>query len=116
MSQQENTPMTDLDQMVSDDRIQILKAAIPYVSPNGQRILSIYSKVQELQNTIRLLPKDNGDMRICGSDAEASMPPLEILNEIRPFCSESVQKNIDQIIQIFAMLQMAELFQGPDYF
>ena len=39
-----NTPMTDLDQMVSDDQIQILKAAIPYVSPSGQRLLSVYSK------------------------------------------------------------------------
>lgn len=114
MSQQGPTPMTDLDQMVSDDQLQILKAIIPYVSPHGQRFLSLYSKVRELHNTMNLLPKQNSDMRICGSDSDAAMPPLDILNEIRPFCSESAQKQIDQVIQIFAMLQMAELFQDSD--
>lgn len=115
MNQQDNTPMTGLDQMVSSDWLQIIKAVIPYVSPNGQRFLSIYSKVQELHNTINLMPNQGGDMRICGSDADASMQPLDILNEIRPFCSKSAQQNIDQVIQIFAMLQMAELFQDPDH-
>ncbi len=114
MNQQEPIPMTGLDQMVSDDHLQILKAIIPYVSPNGQRILSIYSKAQELQNTIRLQPQQEGDMRICGSGAEVSMDPLDILSEIRPFCGESAQKNIDQIIQIAAMLQMAELLQDSN--
>lgn len=114
MSQQTTTPMTDLDQMVSDDQLQILKAIIPYASPNGQRLLSIYSKIQELRNTMALWPRRDSDMRICGSDTDTSMPPLEILNEIRPFCSESAQQRIDQVIQIYAMLQMAELFQDSN--
>lgn len=112
MNQQETTPMTDLDQMVSDDQIQILKAAIPYVSAPGQRLLSVYSKVRELQNTLTLFPQSNSDMRICGSNAEAQ--PLDILNEIRPFCSGPAQERIDQIIQMFAMLQMIELFQDSE--
>lgn len=112
MNQQETTPMTDLDQMVSDDQIQILKAAIPYVPSSGQRLLSIYSKVRELQNTLTLFPQQNSDMRICGSDTE--MQPLDILTEIRPFCSGPTQGHIDQIIQMFAMLQMLELFQDPE--
>ncbi len=112
MDQQKNTPMTDLDQMVSDDQIQILKAAIPYVSSSGQRLLSIYSKVRELQNTLTLFPQKNADMRICGTNAD--MQPLDILNEIRPFCSGPAQERIDQIIQMFAMLQMLELFQDSE--
>lgn len=104
--------MTDLDQMVSDDQIQILKAAIPYVPSSGQRLLSIYSKVRELQNTLTLFPQENSDMRICGSDAE--MQPLDILNEIRPFCSGPTQEHIDQIIQMFAVMQILELFQDPE--
>ena len=98
-----NTPMTDLDQMVSDDQIQILKAAIPYVSPSGMR---------ELQNTLTLFPQENSQMRICGTDAQ--MQPMDLLNEIRPFCSGQTQERIDQVIQMFAMLQMIELFQEQD--
>ena len=104
-----NTPMTDLDQMVSDDQIQILKAAIPYVSPSGQRLLSVYSKMRELQNTLTLFPQENSQMRICGTDAQ-----MDLLNEIRPFCSGQTQERIDQVIQMFAMLQMIELFQEQD--
>lgn len=107
-----NTPMTDLDQMVSDDQIQILKAAIPYVSSSGQRLLSVYSKMRELQNTLTLFPQENSQMRICGTDAQ--MQPMDLLNEIRPFCSGQTQERIDQIIQMFAMLQMIELFQEQD--
>ena len=114
MNQQEKTPMTDLDQMVSDDQIQILKAAIPYLSAPGQRLLSVYSKVRELQNTLSLFPQQSGDMRICGSGAETETQPLNILNEIRPFCSGPAQERIDQIIQVFAMLQMVELFQNSE--
>ena len=115
MNQQDSTPMTGLDQMVSDDQLQILKAIIPYVSPHGQRFLSIYSKVRELHNTMNLMPNQGEEMRIGGSDSASSLQPLDILNEIRPFCSKSAQQNIDQVIQIFAMLQMAELFQDPDH-
>lgn len=110
--QESTTPMTDLDQMVSDDQIQILKAAIPYVSSSGQRLLSVYSKTRELLNTLTLFPQQDGDMRICGSDVE--MQPLDLLSEIRPFCSGKMQEQIDQIIQMFAMLQMIELFQEQE--
>lgn len=112
MDQQKTTPMTDLDQMVSDDQIQILKAAIPYVSSSGQRLLSIYSKARELQNTLTLFPQEKADMRICGTNTQSQ--PLDILNEIRPFCSGAAQERIDQIIQILAMIQMLELFQEQE--
>lgn len=114
MDQQESTPMTDLDQMVSDDQLQMLKAAIPYVSPSGQRFLSVYSKIRELQNTLALFPQRNSDMGICGTGTEPHMQPLDILNEIRPFCSNAAQARIDQMTQVFAMLQMAELFQNSE--
>ena len=51
---QESISQTALDQMVSNDRGQLLKAAVPYLSPQGQRMISIFSKLQELRNTIAL--------------------------------------------------------------
>ena len=42
------------------------------------------------------------------------MQPMDLLNEIRPFCSGQTQERIDQVIQMFAMLQMIELFQEQD--
>ena len=52
----EADPMNDdhiaqtlLDQMVSSDRGQLIKAAIPYLPPKGQQIFSVYEKAAELE-------------------------------------------------------------------
>ena len=50
----ETTPMTPLDQMVSGESLQLLKAAVPYLPQQGQRILSVYAKFAELKNTLAL--------------------------------------------------------------
>ena len=51
---QEFISQTALDQMVSNDQAQMLKAAIPYLPPRGQQVISIYTKVQELSNALAL--------------------------------------------------------------
>ena len=46
--------MTPLDQMIAQDQLQMLKAAIPYASFGLQPSLAILSKLLELQRTIQL--------------------------------------------------------------
>ena len=41
---EEQISQTLLDQMVSSDRGQMIKAAIPYLPPKGQQIFSVYVK------------------------------------------------------------------------
>ena len=43
--EQEAIAQTALDQMVTDDRTQMLKAAVPYLPPAGRQILSVYAKM-----------------------------------------------------------------------
>ena len=50
----ENASVTVFDQLVSDENGQLLKAMIPYLSFQGQKILAAYAKTQELRNTLRL--------------------------------------------------------------
>ena len=79
---QENIAQTALDQMVSDDQGQLLKAAVPYLPLQGQQMISIYSKLQELFNTIRLFSPDRQGMQSC---AAAASDPLEVLQDLRRF-------------------------------
>ena len=44
---EEQISQTLLDQMVSSDRGQMIKAAIPYLPPKGQQIFSVYEKAVE---------------------------------------------------------------------
>ena len=98
--EQETIAQTMLDQLVTDENSQMLKALIPYLSFSGQRILAAYAKTQELCNTLQLFSRPQNDMQICSS---RPMNPMELLNDIRKF---SYGENLDQAVNMFAMLEM----------
>ena len=88
--EQETIAQTMLDQLVTDENSQMLKALIPYLSFSGQRILAAYAKTQN-------------DIQICSS---RSMNPMELLNDIRKFSYGENRKKLDQAVNMFAMLEM----------
>lgn len=101
---------TSLDQMVSGENIQIMKAALPYLPPQGQRFLSVMAKMLELQNTISIFRRSSDDdMRICSSPPSAS--PMDMLKDIQNCCSESTKERIDQIINLYVMIEVMNLSQ-----
>ena len=54
MSGQDTFPMTPLDQMVSSESLQILKAAVPYAPPSARKLLSVFAKFQEFKTALSL--------------------------------------------------------------
>ena len=101
--EQENIVQTTFDQLVSDENSQMLKAMIPYLSFSGQRILAAYEKAQELRNTIQMFSRPKSDVQICSSRAEN---PMELLNDIRKFSYGQSRKQLDQAVNMFAMLEI----------
>lgn len=67
--------MTPLDQMIAQDQLQMLKAAIPYASFGLQPSLAILSKWLELQRTIQLFSRP-ADLSMMSVDAP-HVSPLE---------------------------------------
>ena len=53
-----------LDEMIAEDQVEILKAAMPYLPAQGQRLISVYAKFLELSNTIRLFSQPQADMQM----------------------------------------------------
>lgn len=106
--EQDYVARTALDEMVESDRNQILKAMIPYLPPSGQQFLSMYAKTQELKNTIALFrnQRNRGDLQaasVSGND------PLEMLQDIRRYCGGENRRQIDQIANLMAMIQMLKI-------
>lgn len=62
---QELISQTALDQMVSSDQTQLIKAAVPYLPPSARQIISLYTKLEELSNTMALFSSERADMQIC---------------------------------------------------
>ena len=96
-------PQTVLDEIVTDDNRQMLKAFIPYLPFRGQQFLSVYTKTSELMNTLSLFSNSCKDMEICSSDVS---DPLDMLEEIRPFTYGQSQQKLNQVTNILTMMQI----------
>ncbi|MED9966313.1 MAG: hypothetical protein UFJ18_05915 [Blautia sp.] len=101
---------TALDQMVSSDRDQMLKAAVPYLPPKGQQILSIYEKARELANTAALFGNPRNDVSICSAQ---TADPMEALSDIRSFCYGQSRRFLDNVVNMMAVVQMMQLMNTP---
>ena len=104
---EKNVSLTALDKMVNDERSQLAKAIIPYLPPQGQRLLSLYTKAAELANTAAVFsaPKN---MEIC---AVPSREPLEILEDIRSYCFGKSRQKLDELTNLMTMVQMFRMIQ-----
>lgn len=105
---EEYIAQTTLDQMVVTDRDQLLKAAIPYLPPKSQQLLSIYTKARELSNTMAIFGNMDSRMEMCAASAPNAQP-AEILNDIRRYCYGDSRKILDQMVNMMAMVQMLKL-------
>lgn len=101
-----------LDEMVNEDSVQVLKAAIPYLPASGQSFISIFAKFLELQNTIQLFHSSRGSMRICAQSEERT-DPLEMLTACSKVCHGPMKERLDNMINTLVMLQMLEFSQKP---
>ena len=102
-----------LDEMIEEDSVQILKAALPYLPASGQSFVSIFAKVLELQNTIRLFAGAKDGMQLCAQSREKA-DPLEMLTACSSVCHGAVKERLDSLISAIAMIQMFELSQNQE--
>lgn len=102
-----------LDEMIEEDSVQILKAALPYLPASDQSFVSIFAKVLELQNTIRLFTGAKDRMQLCAQSQEKA-DPLEMLTACSSVCHGAVKERLDSLISAIAMIQMFELSQNQE--
>ena len=54
MNPSDKYKLTDLDYLVGDHHLQMIKAALPYLNVTEQRAVSLFVKFQELRRTFEL--------------------------------------------------------------
>ena len=104
---------TLLDQMVSSDRGQLIKAAIPYLPPKGQQIFSVYEKAAELLNTVSIFGRSGSESSLSAMSIPAQ-DPMDMINDIRSFCYGPSRDKLNQMVNMMAMVQMLQLMKQPD--
>lgn len=90
-----NFKPTNLDYLSGNHHLQMMKAALPYMSVPEQRMLSMFVKVQELSRTMRLFEDEEvAVMGICSLENEA--PTTEnMLRAIKSYANPKEQGFID---------------------
>lgn len=113
----ENTHQTgDLDSLIGDSHLHMMKAALPYMNVPEQRFISLFVKFNELQRTIQLFEKEEvASMGICsaGENAGKQSSPLDMLNAIKPLANAPEQEFIDLITNIFQGFRLAGAAAEP---
>ena len=94
--------LTDLDYAIGDRRMQMLKAAIPYMEIPQQRALSMFVKGRELVRTMEFFD-ENGDgmMSVCSLE-EGHTTPADMLAAVKPYGGPGEQEIIDLLMNVLA--------------
>lgn len=88
--------LTPFDLRTNNPSLHMIKLLIPYLPPKNQRILAIYIKFIEFQNTL-------SSFRIFKNRTHSTE---QMLNEIRPYLPSDIFDSIDNILNIMNMMEM----------
>ena len=98
---------TAFDEKIQNKDLQILKTALPYMKGPRQKEILTLIKSMELRKSIELIDSDDTSLSICSTDNPMENT-LNMLNDIRKFCSEKEQEHIDMILNLFSMFTTYE--------
>lgn len=107
----ETPGLTPFDHMVSDNQLQIIKAAIPYLSNREQQFFSVYVKYIELEHTLKLVGDSNSNVLSSCSIGENPNSTSDMLTAIKQYCSEKEKEMIDLISNFLSAYQMYHTYQ-----
>lgn len=108
-----NSTITSFDNMTYSNNLQILKTLFPYVPPTSQKLLSSYIKVSELSIALNMCSgKNPASLSACSDDRKKT--PLELLSEIKNYCTKKEQDNIDMALNFYSAFQMYQTFMEAE--
>ena len=105
--EQDDTPkLTEFDTLIADHKMQLIKAAIPYIPDSEQRFISVYIKFNELMTTMRLFDSNKDALGICSVNENATT--ADMLNALKVHCNQS-EKEMLEMIENF--MQVSALYR-----
>lgn len=106
--------LTALDQIANQNHLQLIKAAVPYIASENQKMISVFIKMIELHNIMNFYNHSSFSVNACSTQTEQP-GMLDILADIRNYCEGAEQEFLDQWIQIISAMELYSVFaQAPD--
>lgn len=92
---------TPFDRRTTTQTLLITKLLIPYLPPETQRIMAIYVKFVEFQNTF-------SSFQAFGQKSHSTQ---DIIQELKPYMPSSACESIDNLMNMMSMMEMFQSFQ-----
>lgn len=97
--------LTPFDSHMQNHTLQLLKTAIPYIPHGRQHMIATLIKVMELSMANDMLEQKEPALQMC-EGMEPSGRILQMLEAIRPLCSEADQTSIDTITNVLSLMDI----------
>lgn len=111
MSEERNFKLTDLDFLVGNHHLQMIKAALPFLHVSEQKLISVLVKLEELHRTVDLFQDEEvATMGICSMEKQHTSP-MDMLNAMKPYGSTYEQDMIDMISSFIQGAKLSSGFQ-----
>ena len=89
--------MTPFDKSISSRSLQMTKILIPFLPPQSQRMMAIYVKFMEFQNTLSFfsyIKKSN----------------MELLDDVKNMIPDEIRDNYENVLNMINIMNMSDMF------
>lgn len=110
----EKTLFTPFDEITQTKELQMLKNIVPYLSKDKQRPLVMMISCMAMLNSMKVLSETPAL-----SVAETETPSdrrIAMLNALKKYFSQSEQETIDNILNVFSILDNKEIYDQTGIF
>lgn len=112
MNEEQDLKLTDLDYLIGNHHLQMMKAALPFMNVSEQKLISLFIKFNELQRTITLFEDSEvGTLGICSLEKQPTSP-LDMLTAIKEYGNTYEQDFIDVVINFIQGSRIYQSFQS----
>lgn len=112
MEKEASLKMTELDCLTLAPHMQMIKAALPYIHVPEQRFFSLMIKFSELERTLRLFEKREGEaVGICSLSDEDPASPIDMLSAMKPYGTEEEQDLIELMINFMQGSRLSQSYR-----
>lgn len=97
-----NLKQTYFDTLVTNQKLQLAKAVLPYIGKNERGFLAIYIKLIELQNTMKYI----NSPKLCGSLSPDKPPDISgLLNDLKDFLDDDMVETFEMMMSLMEMMK-----------
>ncbi|QUI22863.1 hypothetical protein HZI73_11430 [Vallitalea pronyensis] len=111
----QTNPHIELDHLVSNQQMNMIKASLPYLDVNKQKNLAIIIKYLELKKTMTLYGQNN--LHAISDIQKSNTSKRDMLYALRAYCPDKLKQQLDIILNMQGMLAAlknpAPMYQEP---